>query len=266
MAHHAGSHTHRVHHIVSTGSTRGESCRTRHRRSAFASGVKPGTVKTTAFHRKVMSTIRDSVTKAYVGQYIPDVYAMCNCSVNAQMLFKLPVAGQVAYCESCTTTFAKQAAYFSNIVDKEIARIEKQVIDAAKIGSSSGSSGAGSSGGSVSFRNDPLWADYKSHTAFNATHTKGWNVASNFNSHVLPAYDNDPTLWTKHKILGRDPASIVEELIDAYEETDAVKHVGPNGEDWKAGFKTKFCNYFRNETSDEATIKRVAELMKHYHP
>ena len=110
-----------------------------------------------------MSTIRDSVTKAYVGQYNPDVYAMCNCSVNAQMLFKLPVAGQVTFCESCTTTFAKQAVYFSSIIDKEAARIEKQVIDAAKIGSSSGSSGAGSSGGSVSFRDDPLWADYKSH-------------------------------------------------------------------------------------------------------
>ena len=162
------------------------------------------------------------------------------------MLFKSPVAGQEAFCESCKATFDKQAAYFSNIVDQEVVRIEKQVTDAAKIGSSSGSSGAGSSGGSLSFNDHPLWADYKSHTAFHAQDSKrkGWNVARTFITHVVPAFDNDPTLWTKHKILGPNPASVVEEIIDAYEEMDTGKHMGPNGEDWKAGFKTNFCNYF----------------------
>ena len=128
-----------------------------------------------------------------------------------------------------------RAAHFNAIVDQQTAFVEKQVTDAAKAGSSSGAS---SSGASRSYIDHPSWSDYKSYSAFHATHTKGWNVARTFGTHVVPAFDNDPSLWTKHKVLGQNPAAVIEEMIEAYEDKNTNNHTGPNGDDWKAGFKT----------------------------
>ena len=189
--------------------------------------------------------------------YKKDVFAACNCWGNATLLYMNPTGGQLNTCVTCKATYVEQAVEKEKLIESLKVNLRKQVAvkDASKAGSSSGTMSP------KKFIEHANWNAYSTRDKVGAT---AWNVVKNFNSYILPIFDNDETMWTKHTVLGSDPSFVIDDVIKIYE-NDAKLTNGPGGVEWK-NFKTEMLDFFRKEKDPQVCIDKVAELVQYFAP